>query len=99
MPRPLLRSVAHPFSQAGERLPCTASEEGTLSSWFVASAPAGVDKSRVKFLQGNACALPPAGAASADGSTFGPFHAVLASNLLCRCAFVVAPCCAAALPD
>lgn len=64
--------------QSGERLPCTAVEEGTLSSWFVAAAPDGVDSGRVVFRQGDACALPPP---SAD---FGPFSAVLASNLLCR---------------
>lgn len=66
--------------QDGERLPCTASEEGTLSSWFVACAPEGVDARRVSFRQGDACALPAPGV---DG--FGPFDAVLASNLLCRC--------------
>jgi SAM-dependent methyltransferase len=74
----LSRCVCAALMQDGERLPCTAAEEGQLSSWFVASAPEGVDAARVAFRTGDACALPPA----ADG--FGPFHAVLASNLLCR---------------
>jgi putative 4-mercaptohistidine N1-methyltranferase len=62
---------------AGERLPCTALDEGTLSSWFVAASPPGVDAARVHFRTGDACALQaqPLG---------GRFDAVLASNLLCR---------------
>jgi SAM-dependent methyltransferase len=35
--------------QSGERLPCTAVEEGSLTSWFVAASPAGCDASRVHF--------------------------------------------------
>lgn len=62
--------------QDGERLPCTAMDEGILNSWFVASAPADVDGRRIKFQQGDACNLPT--------GDFGPFDAVLASNLLCR---------------
>lgn len=60
---------------AGERLPCTAVEEGHLSTWFVAAAPSGVDCGRVRFEVGDACSLRP---------SLGPFSAVLASNLLCR---------------
>lgn len=63
---------------SGERLPCTALEEGQLSSWFVAQPPQDVDLSRLHFRTGDACALPPV------SSSFGPFDAILASNLLCR---------------
>ncbi len=45
----LTLSLPSRVAQSGERIPCTALEEGTLSSWFVASAPEGVDLGSITF--------------------------------------------------
>ena len=50
-------------------------EEGTVFETAVASVPAEIDRGRVSFEQGDACAL------RAD---LGAFDAVLCCNLLCR---------------
>ncbi len=47
----------------------------------MASPPEDIDRARCWFRQGDACDLPIA------GHNFGPFHAILASNLLCRYAY------------
>jgi putative 4-mercaptohistidine N1-methyltranferase len=52
-----------------------ATEEADITIERVASVPEEVDRSRVKFQQGDACALSP---------DLGPFDAVLMANLLCR---------------
>lgn len=50
-------------------------EEGDLTRELVATVPDDIDRKRVKFRQGDACAIP---------ANLGPFDAVLAANLLCR---------------
>jgi len=49
--------------------------EGDLTEELTATVEPGVDASRLRFLQGDACALP---------AGLGSFDAVLAANLLCR---------------
>jgi putative 4-mercaptohistidine N1-methyltranferase len=56
-------------------LPYTYTEEGTLTREALAEPPVGVDKSRLRFEQGDATELRP---------DLGAFDTVLAANLLCR---------------
>lgn len=51
-------------------------EQGEVVSPRVACLPEGAVPSRARFAEGDACAL--------DVPALGSFHAVLASNLLCR---------------
>ena len=50
-------------------------EEGDVTTALVTDLPADIDRSRVTFREGDACALPP---------DLGAFDAVLLANLLCR---------------
>lgn len=50
--------------------------EGTLKASGTASVPAGIDTSRCRFEEGDACAL--------DPKALGKFHVLHAANLLCR---------------
>jgi len=54
-------------------------ETGRYFSELVARAPAGIERSRVTFVEGDACALD-----SDLASAQGPYDAVLMANLLCR---------------
>ncbi len=59
----------------GKGIPYGRVEEGSVVSHLTARAPADVDRGRVRFLQGDAAALP---------SDIGTFDRVHAANLLCR---------------
>ncbi|KAF5830252.1 hypothetical protein DUNSADRAFT_14825 [Dunaliella salina] len=52
-----------------------ATVEGELTQHCVGSVPHDIDRSQVRFMQGDACNLP---------AELASFHAVLAANLLCR---------------
>ncbi|KAG2489957.1 hypothetical protein HYH03_011587 [Edaphochlamys debaryana] len=57
------------------RLDYEAALEGAITERLTAQMPEGIEASRCRFLQGDACNLPP---------SLGQFDAVLAANLLCR---------------
>jgi putative 4-mercaptohistidine N1-methyltranferase len=59
----------------GESMTYRIHEEGAHYREATADAPAGVDVPRLRFLHGDACALP---------ENLGSFDVVLASNLICR---------------
>jgi hypothetical protein len=50
--------------------------EGSLKASGTASVPAGIDTSRCRFEEGDACALDPV--------ALGKFHVLHAANLICR---------------
>jgi len=70
-------NAAEALRKGGE-LPYTYTVEGGVTAAGVARVPAGARCDRVRFLQGDACALPPAAVLG------GPFDIVHAANLLCR---------------
>jgi len=55
-------------------------ETGRYFSELVAAVPGGVDRERVRFVEGDACALD----CDLPAEVEGPFDAVLMANLLCR---------------
>lgn len=61
--------------QTAGRMPFTALKQGAAFVSAEAAVPADIDRSRVSFVQGDACALPEA---------LGQFDLIVASNLLCR---------------
>lgn len=62
--------------RAEGRLGYQRTDEGRLSTPLVAEVPADVDRTRVRFEVGDACAL--------DSAVLGAFDVVTALNLLCR---------------
>lgn len=56
-------------------LPYCVQDEGDLVTDLVAKVPADVDRSRTRFIQGDACNLP---------TDLGQFGCILAANLICR---------------
>ena len=64
--------------RAGGALPFSYAVEGELTATALARLPGSARAERLRFLQGDACALPAAVAAA------GPFHLIHAANLLCR---------------
>ena len=61
--------------QGGESMSFDLVEQGELKETFTARAPEGIDRGRVRFIQGDAQKLP---------DDLGSFDVVLMANLLCR---------------
>ena len=64
--------------RAGGTLPFSYTVEGELQATATARLPASARSDRVRFLTGDACAMPAAVAAG------GPYHIIHGANLLCR---------------
>eukprot|EP00035_Acanthoeca_spectabilis_P001394 m.79810 g.79810 ORF g.79810 m.79810 type:complete len:308 (-) comp10844_c0_seq3:1536-2459(-) len=61
--------------RAGASIEYTATLEGEATGAFSCSAPLDANPGRIKFIQGDACNLPPG---------IGPFSVIHGANLLCR---------------
>ncbi|KAG2498281.1 hypothetical protein HYH03_003542 [Edaphochlamys debaryana] len=80
-PHVLGLDYSHHFVDAAEAMKAKgfceyeAVQEGDVKARCMAAVPSDIDRSRVRFMQGDACDLP---------SNLAPMDCVLAANLLCR---------------